>query len=634
MEQQNTHHDPELGVSHATNLCATPLKKRPVHLSPSAATTPEIARNAVEPSSTVDEPQGSQEGTNVQQYYCKYCDTSWPYTHFRNAQQFGAHCSNCSRKRKVKDPQDLTIRERNKRIRRSRGTQPPQRKMLGPRHLLQRTSPFEGYLEGDEHDVEDEEDDDDEEEDDEDDEEEETTNYELEQQPTKPLLTCLDALRSQVHMFRQGRPVSDQSSITTSEREQYTYHSSSMLADSKQRGVVGGSSGAGTAADRVWALKKAAIRDWTAQRGTNSRTPSLNKPRLTRTSRSVHHHQPSHLPQLHTTHHGKRVSGAPAVMKREDDGREDDATEENEIFEDELDVDSSAESQDTSPKNGHSADSLSADSGPIGDLLVAVEKELAAEKEKRDLADVRAQVHDLKQEISFHWGQGVDDLRERAIDLMKELRVETMSNLESLKLDLSHDFAARQARRKTRLQDVRVQMHAIQRILDSARHDRDSPPELHAFRSNYDSALKQLDDVKAHLSKELSAREQSMQEEFSDARASCSLQLKEVKQRMTEELDGREVRMQKDLDGIKVTMHSMCSRIATDYAPTREPNEHIKEEEEEQQHHLKDCHPQQQHQSTLTPDMPSSPPGTASNLDIPDAKPPPPPHHHHHHGHP
>lgn len=38
-------------------------------------------------------------------YYCKYCDTSWPYNHFRNAQQFGAHCSNCSRKRKVKGMQ-------------------------------------------------------------------------------------------------------------------------------------------------------------------------------------------------------------------------------------------------------------------------------------------------------------------------------------------------------------------------------------------------------------------------------------------------------------------------------------------------------------------------------------------------
>eukprot|EP00727_Mastigamoeba_balamuthi_P007755 m51a1_g360 putative gata-binding transcription factor (303) ;mRNA; f:588549-589717 len=31
-------------------------------------------------------------------YYCKYCRKSWPMSHFRNSQQFGAHCSNCSRK--------------------------------------------------------------------------------------------------------------------------------------------------------------------------------------------------------------------------------------------------------------------------------------------------------------------------------------------------------------------------------------------------------------------------------------------------------------------------------------------------------------------------------------------------------
>lgn len=52
-------------------------------------------------------------------YHCKFCQHTWPQSHFRNAQQFGAHCSNCSRKRKVKDPQDMTTttRERNKRLR-------------------------------------------------------------------------------------------------------------------------------------------------------------------------------------------------------------------------------------------------------------------------------------------------------------------------------------------------------------------------------------------------------------------------------------------------------------------------------------------------------------------------------------
>lgn len=31
------------------------------------------------------------------QYYCKHCDRAWPKTSFKNAQQFGAHCSNCAR---------------------------------------------------------------------------------------------------------------------------------------------------------------------------------------------------------------------------------------------------------------------------------------------------------------------------------------------------------------------------------------------------------------------------------------------------------------------------------------------------------------------------------------------------------
>lgn len=55
-------------------------------------------------------------------YRCKFCQQTWPQSHFRNAQQFGAHCSNCSRKRKVKDPQDMTTttRERSKRMRESK----------------------------------------------------------------------------------------------------------------------------------------------------------------------------------------------------------------------------------------------------------------------------------------------------------------------------------------------------------------------------------------------------------------------------------------------------------------------------------------------------------------------------------
>jgi len=31
-------------------------------------------------------------------YYCKYCKQTWAISHFKNSQQFGAHCSNCSRR--------------------------------------------------------------------------------------------------------------------------------------------------------------------------------------------------------------------------------------------------------------------------------------------------------------------------------------------------------------------------------------------------------------------------------------------------------------------------------------------------------------------------------------------------------
>eukprot|EP01110_Echinostelium_bisporum_P011966 TRINITY_DN6107_c0_g1_i1.p1 TRINITY_DN6107_c0_g1~~TRINITY_DN6107_c0_g1_i1.p1 ORF type:complete len:283 (+),score=61.27 TRINITY_DN6107_c0_g1_i1:127-975(+) len=31
-------------------------------------------------------------------YFCKYCNKTWAFTQFKNSQQFGAHCSNCSRR--------------------------------------------------------------------------------------------------------------------------------------------------------------------------------------------------------------------------------------------------------------------------------------------------------------------------------------------------------------------------------------------------------------------------------------------------------------------------------------------------------------------------------------------------------
>eukprot|EP00026_Physarum_polycephalum_P013018 Phypoly_transcript_13376.p1 GENE.Phypoly_transcript_13376~~Phypoly_transcript_13376.p1 ORF type:complete len:281 (+),score=73.43 Phypoly_transcript_13376:158-1000(+) len=31
-------------------------------------------------------------------YFCKFCNKTWDFNHFKNSQQFGAHCSNCSRR--------------------------------------------------------------------------------------------------------------------------------------------------------------------------------------------------------------------------------------------------------------------------------------------------------------------------------------------------------------------------------------------------------------------------------------------------------------------------------------------------------------------------------------------------------
>lgn len=43
-------------------------------------------------------------GFLLQYYYCKHCDRAWPKTSFRNAQQFGAHCSNCARRQIRRTP--------------------------------------------------------------------------------------------------------------------------------------------------------------------------------------------------------------------------------------------------------------------------------------------------------------------------------------------------------------------------------------------------------------------------------------------------------------------------------------------------------------------------------------------------
>ncbi|EGG18115.1 hypothetical protein DFA_06782 [Cavenderia fasciculata] len=59
----------------------------------------------------------------LESYYCKYCEKTWPSGTFKNKQAFGAHCSNCSRKRKQREDGMLPfVPEMNKDKRvRSRG---------------------------------------------------------------------------------------------------------------------------------------------------------------------------------------------------------------------------------------------------------------------------------------------------------------------------------------------------------------------------------------------------------------------------------------------------------------------------------------------------------------------------------
>ncbi|EFA77896.1 hypothetical protein PPL_09396 [Heterostelium album PN500] len=59
--------------------------------------------------------------SNPEQYYCKFCDKTWPSSYFKNKQSFGAHCSNCSRKRKQRDDGFPFVPEINTEKRQRRG---------------------------------------------------------------------------------------------------------------------------------------------------------------------------------------------------------------------------------------------------------------------------------------------------------------------------------------------------------------------------------------------------------------------------------------------------------------------------------------------------------------------------------
>jgi hypothetical protein len=80
-----------------------------------AASAAEIGSNSADEEQEIDIPsttgkrgrfshsgRTSTADLSKERYYCKYCNMSWDVNYFRNRQQWGAHCSNCSRKRKLK----------------------------------------------------------------------------------------------------------------------------------------------------------------------------------------------------------------------------------------------------------------------------------------------------------------------------------------------------------------------------------------------------------------------------------------------------------------------------------------------------------------------------------------------------
>jgi hypothetical protein len=64
--------------------------------------------------------RSKRESDKQDYYYCRYCDKTWPLNYFRNSQQFGAHCSNCSRKKRPSPNGEPEMAVKPKRERRER----------------------------------------------------------------------------------------------------------------------------------------------------------------------------------------------------------------------------------------------------------------------------------------------------------------------------------------------------------------------------------------------------------------------------------------------------------------------------------------------------------------------------------
>ncbi len=85
-------------------------KERPVVVEPitTSTTTTTTSRKPVLEEKALsnggEEKIDNERDSNARKnYYCKYCNKTWDFTHFKNSQQFGAHCSNCSRRPRQED---------------------------------------------------------------------------------------------------------------------------------------------------------------------------------------------------------------------------------------------------------------------------------------------------------------------------------------------------------------------------------------------------------------------------------------------------------------------------------------------------------------------------------------------------
>lgn len=405
------------------------------------------------------------------EYYCKYCDTSWPHNHFRNAQQFGAHCSNCSRKRKVKDPQELTIRERNKRMRKSR---------KAGRSLL-----------------------------------------------PDPVAAPLSPTRKRKRSADGG---AEPSSAAESQKRaalarQDKRHRSADDADDEEESE---SEGVATPASSPRLRPRPPTASPSA-----SRKPGEERKKKKRAMRGSRRRRSA-----------RHAAGYKVVT----------------------------------PDSPLDQEELIRDPNSLGGLLFAVETKLNEEKLRQEILGAKQRIVSVRKEVAAKSDVGVGDLKYKAAAMLQELRVDMIAKLESLKSDVASELAFREVRRRQRLNDMKIQMTALRRILENGKKDRQNGLLAclgGAQTEKFNAAMQQLEQLQKSLCADLAAREVGLQQQFAEMKATCLLHLQDIKQQMNDELNVHEERMEKELEEMRYKLHSVCAQIGSDI--------HGDEDEQQQQ---------------------------------------------------